>query len=112
LKRPNESPVLVMDALGIASKIASANEFELISLADKLDEQYHNFKLRIPNSVVIDTKKDILGSQEFSSLRMNDMFIVFSRKELPDFCLRYMANPPYTTIYFFLLDRMLVMALV
>ncbi|MCQ3830187.1 hypothetical protein HXX02_12095 [Microbulbifer elongatus] len=92
MKRPNESPVLVMDALGIASKVASANEFELISLADKLDDQYHNFKLRLPNSIVIDTKKNIFGSQEFSSLRMNDMFIVFSQKQLPDFRLRYMVS--------------------
>ena len=53
-KKPSLSPVIVIDALGIAEKIENANEHELILLADKLDEQYHKFKLRIPNSIVID----------------------------------------------------------
>lgn len=91
-KKPFRSPVVVIDALGIAEQIEKANEHELILLADKLDAQYHQFKLRIPNSIVVDTKKDIRGSSEFSSLRMNDMFIVYSENEMPDISLRYMVT--------------------
>lgn len=91
MKKPVESPVLVMDALGIASKVAAADYAELLSIAAKLDEQYHNFRLKIPNSLVIGTKNKVFGTKEFSSLRMNDMFIMFSKKKLPDFSLRYMV---------------------
>ena len=91
-KKPNLSPVIVIDALGIAKKIECANAHELVSLADTLDEQYHNFKLRIPNAIVIDTKKEILGSSEFKSLRMNDMFIVYSENEMLDMSLSYMVT--------------------
>ena len=88
--KPNISPVLVMDALGVADRIAVASEDELIRIADDLDAQYHKFRLRMPNRVVVASKK-IRGTGEFSSVRMNDMFVMYSPHVMSDGVHKYLV---------------------
>lgn len=76
--KPNISPVLVMDALGVADRIATASEGQLIRIADELDEQYYKFRLRMPNKIVIASASEVRGTGEFNSARMNDMFVMYS----------------------------------
>ncbi|MEQ8427621.1 MAG: hypothetical protein RLT87_00735 [Gammaproteobacteria bacterium] len=90
-KRPNISPVLVMDALGVADRIAKASEGELTKIADELDAQYHKFRLRMPNSLVLETASEVRGTGEFSSVRMNDMFVMYSPSYMDDGVHKYLV---------------------
>lgn len=90
--KPIDSPVLVIDALGISARINSANKNELVSLVDELDHQFFKFRAKIPNSLVIVTKNRVFGTSEFMSLRLNDMFVLFSNRVIPDFTLRYLIS--------------------
>jgi len=89
--KPNISPVLVMDALGVADRIVTASEGELIKIADELDAQYHKFRLRMPNRVVIETASEVRGTGEFSSVRMNDMFVMYSPFYMDDGVHKYLV---------------------
>lgn len=89
--KPNITPVLVLDALGVSDKIAQASVGELILLADLLDEQYHKFRRRMPNSIVLESKikREVWGTGEFSSIRLNDMFVMYSPVPIEDSVHKY-----------------------
>jgi len=89
--KPNISPVLVMDALGVADRIAAAGEGELVKIADELDSQYHKFRLRMPNKVVITSASKVRGTGEFNSVRMNDMFVMYSPSYMEDGMHKYLV---------------------
>ena len=89
--RPVESPVLVVDALGVSERIASCDSGALSELADELDQQFYSFSSRLPNRLVIATRSSVFSSRQFSSLRLNDMFVAFSTKAMPDPVLGYLV---------------------
>ena len=89
---PCDSPVLVVDALGVSHRIETLNAGELSSLADELDAQFHQFRAKVPHRLVLVTKRRVIGSGEFSTLRLNDMFVLFSERPQPEPALRYLTS--------------------
>jgi len=86
------TPVLVVDALGFASRIASANSEQLLALGRRLREQFQRFRAKIPFRAVAVLKNKVLGTREFSTFQLNDMFILFSERGMPDIVLRYLIS--------------------
>ena len=70
--KPNNSPVLIADALGIGHRIEASNGEALSSLADELDNQFHRFRAKVPHALVVVTRRRVFGTHEFSTLRFND----------------------------------------
>jgi hypothetical protein len=81
---PVESPVLVVDALGIATQIRDCDATGLMELSERLDGQYHGFRAMIPFRFVATGPKWVIGSSEFDTFRLNDMFVLFATKAHPD----------------------------
>jgi len=87
------SYVLVMDALGSSQRIRDANAEELFGLWDEIDRQYSQFCGRIPNTLILKLWNGrVLGTREIEALRLNDMFIVYSRRKLVDPDVRYLVS--------------------
>lgn len=84
-KTPQISPVLVVDALGFADRIQSADAEGLVELADKLEQQYYRFRAKIPFVAVVVTRRRVFGTGEFSTFQLNDMFVLFSQKGKRDY---------------------------
>lgn len=91
-RKPNNSPVLIVDSLGMGQRIEASAGNDLCSLADELDGQFHRFRAKVPHSMVVVTRRRVFGTREFSTLRFNDMFVLFSERPLPDPALRYMVS--------------------
>ncbi|TBY24089.1 hypothetical protein [Rhizobium leguminosarum] len=87
-----ESHVFVVDALGFSDRIRRADRRSLLDLWGEVDRQYAAFKLKLPNLVALQFGSRIIGTREFETLRLNDMFIVHSRREMPDPALRYLVT--------------------
>jgi hypothetical protein len=77
---PRESIVLVIDAFGFASKIKKCDTIELARLSDQLDRQYHRFRAKIPLGIVLVTPSRVFGTREFSTFRLNDMFVLIAKE--------------------------------
>ena len=93
-KSPVLSPVLVVDALGMSSKIDECRDpLSLADLAAKLDEQFHGFQSKIPHRLMFVGKKRVFGTRDFSSMRLNDMFILYTGQRVKDYDLpgRYLV---------------------
>ena len=98
-KNPNPimSPVLVVDALGFSAELEECGDLEsLAALALRLDAQFHGFRSKIPHEVTFVTNKRVIGTREFSTLRLNDMFVVFSQRSRRDLPLRYLVAASLT----------------
>ncbi len=81
--RPILSPVLVLDALGMSSKIDKCrNPDSLMDLVTELDEQYHGFRSKVPHKLIMVGRKRVFGTRDFTTLRLNDMFILYSKKRV------------------------------
>lgn len=91
-RKPVLTPVLVVDALGIAGRIASADAPCLAELSETLDRQYLRFRAKIPFRIGAMLFGRVWGSGEFSTFRLNDMFLLYSTKEAPDYSLRYLVS--------------------
>ena len=90
--RPVLSPVLVVDALGMSSKIDLCRDpVSLANLATELDRQYHGFKSKVPHRFVVVGRKHVFGTRDFSSLRLNDMFILYTGRMVKDLPGRYLV---------------------
>ncbi|MBY3203471.1 hypothetical protein [Rhizobium laguerreae] len=87
-----ESHIFVVDALGFSDRIRRADRQSLLELWGEVDRQYAAFKLKLPNLVALQFGSRIIGTREFETLRLNDMFIVHSRREMPDPALRYLIT--------------------
>lgn len=85
-----ETPVLVMDALGITQFIQTNDEATLVSLADRLDSNYLRFRQTIPHRIIVTWGKKVWGTKEFNCFRLNDMFIVYAKNVDEDVSLRYL----------------------
>ncbi len=91
-KQPALSPVLVVDALGIAHRIATKDKDVLLGISEKLDQQYYKFRAKVPHKLVFVTKRRVLGTRDFSTIRLNDMFVLFSERPTRDPALRYLIS--------------------
>ncbi len=87
-----DSPVIVIDALGVSSMIRSSSDNDLLLLATKLDKHFHQFRAAVPFGFVIITPKWVIGTNEFSTFRLNDMFILYSKQPTPDVALRFLVT--------------------
>lgn len=90
-RNPINSPVLVVDALGVGHRIHGSDGDALTFLADELESQFHCFRAKVPHQGMIVTQNHVWGTKEFSTVRLNDMFVLFSEREIPDPALRYMV---------------------
>ena len=52
-----ETPVLVVDALGFANKIASAGAADLAALGTQLETQFQRFRVKIPFQAMLVTSR-------------------------------------------------------
>ena len=84
------TPVLVIDSLGLTSQIRRCSTKDLASLSAKLDRNFHRLETSLPFKFVVHTKNRVFGTDEFSAFRLNDMFITYSMRSMPDFGLRYL----------------------
>lgn len=91
-RRSFHSPVLVVDALGFAQKIIECDALKLQQLADRLGEDYLRFRMAVPHRLAITLGRRLWGTPEFTTFRLNDMFVVFSRMPKDDFVLRYLVT--------------------
>ena len=86
------SPVLVVDALGMSSKIDECRDpVSLAGLATKLDDQFHGFQSKVPHRLIVVGRKRVFGTRDFSSLRLNDMFILYTGRRVKDLPGRYLV---------------------
>ena len=83
-RNPINSPVLVIDALGVGRRIHGGDSDALTLLADELDSQFHSFRAKAPHRGMIVTQTNVWGTKDFSTIRLNDMFVLFSEREMPD----------------------------
>lgn len=97
-KKPQafDSPILVIDALGIAQKIKTSNHKEILELGDRLDRNFYRFRNAIPFEFVISTRKHIYGSGEYSFFRLNDMFVMYSKTPKHSLATRYLISASLT----------------
>ncbi|NIE82535.1 MULTISPECIES: hypothetical protein [unclassified Burkholderia] len=89
---PFQSPVLVVDALGFTHKILESDEEALSALADNMDRNYLRFRMTIPFGLVVHAMNKVWGTRDFSTFRLNDMFVVYSSIPKDDFALRYLIT--------------------
>ncbi len=88
-----ESYVLVIDALGFSARIRRADSAGLSKIWTEIDRQYNRFRARIPNRLVIDGgERGVFSTREMETLRLNDMFVVYTRKKVSDPGLRYLIT--------------------
>ena len=86
------SPVLVVDALGMSSKIDRCRDpASLGDLATELEGQFHRFRSKVPHRLVFVGRKRVFGTGEFSSMRLNDMFILYSGRTVKDLPGKYLV---------------------
>lgn len=81
-----------MDALGISRKLEETDEAGLVQIAEELDKQFYAFQAKVPHKVMVVGRKRVYGTREFSTFRFNDMFVLFSERNVPDPALRYMVS--------------------
>ncbi len=87
-----QTPVLVVDALGVTQEIERMDEAALVRLADRLDSNYLRFRQTIPHQLIITWGKKVWGTREFNCFRLNDMFIVYAKRLDEDASLRYLIT--------------------
>lgn len=90
-RRLFETPVLIVDALGLANEIKSSDSVGLLRIVERLDRQYHHFRSKVPRRVTFVHRWGVWGSKDFSAIRLNDMFAVYSRRLIADPGLRYLV---------------------
>lgn len=90
--RPVLSPVLVLDALGLSARVDQCQDLEsLANLALELDGQFHGFRSKVPHRAMFVGRKRVIGTHEFSPIRLNDMFILYSERQRDDLLSRYLV---------------------
>ena len=90
--RPTMSPVLVVDALGVSALIDGCRDTHSLSnLAQHLDFHFHAFMSKIPYRLMLVGRKSVFGTGEFTTLRFNEMFVLYSQPELEDLPYRYLV---------------------
>lgn len=83
------SPVLVIDALGFSAEIRRAGREALAELAARLDDQFHQFRAKVPHRIMMVGRTRVWATREFATLRLNDMFVLHAGREMVDPVLRF-----------------------
>ncbi len=78
--------------MGVAGRVASADALRLAELSATLDRQYFRFRAKIPFRIGAVLFGRVWGTGEFSTFRLNDMFLLYSTKQAPDYSLRYLVS--------------------
>jgi len=92
IRRLFDTPVLVVDALGLANEIKSSDGAGLLRIVERLDRQYRQFRAKVPHRVMFVHRWGVLGSKDFATIRLNDMFVVYSPRRVADPALRYLIT--------------------
>lgn len=92
MKRPIvlNSPVLVVDALGLTAQIRAADVDGLADLVRTLDEQFVRFAAKVPHKAMVVSRSRVIGTPEFMTLRLNDMFVLHSGRPMDDPHIRFL----------------------
>jgi hypothetical protein len=85
-----ESPVLVIDALGFSEQIRSAGREHLAELAQRLNQQFHSFRAKVPHGLVVVGRDHVWGTSEYATLRLNDMFILHAGRPINELAIRFL----------------------
>ena len=84
--------MLVAEALGFGARLEKCHDPEaLADLANTLDDHFHAFMSKVPHRCMFVGKNRVLGTRDFSSLRLNDMFVLFSQTSIQDLPMRYLV---------------------
>jgi hypothetical protein len=89
-RRLFDTPVLVVDALGLSSQMKSTDGAGLLRIVEKLDWQYHEFRAKVPHRAMFVHRWGIWGTRDFATIRLNDMFAVYSPRLVENPALRYL----------------------
>jgi hypothetical protein len=84
--------VLAVDTLGFSERVKHADENSLFKLWDEIDQQYLNFRARIPNKIVFTTRRHVWDTREIDAIRLNDMFVAFSQRLIPNPDIRFLIS--------------------
>lgn len=82
--------MLVLDALGFTARIRAADVNGLADLVRTLDQQFHSFAAKVPHRAMVVTRSRVMGTREFSTLRLNDMFVLHLGKLVEDPHIRFL----------------------
>lgn len=63
----------------------------LANLATELDRKFYEFQSRVPHTLMVVGRQRIFGTRDFSSLRLNDMFILYTGRTIKDLPGRYLV---------------------
>ena len=84
--------MLVAEALGFGARLEKCHDPEaLADLANTLDDHFHAFMSKVPHRCMFVGKNRVLGTRDFSALRLNDMFVLFSQTSIQDLPMRYLV---------------------
>lgn len=99
-KKVFDTPVLVIDSLGLSNEMKSTDSDGLLRIVEKLDRHYHEFRAKMPHRAMLVHRWRVWGTGEFATIRLNDMFAVFSPRRVDDQALRYLiaASLLYQTL--------------
>lgn len=89
-RRLFDTPVLIVDALGLSNEMKSTDGAGLLRLVEKLDRQYHEFRAKVPHRAMFVHQWGIWGTRDFATIRLNDMFAVYSPRRVKNPALRYL----------------------
>lgn len=89
-KKVFDTPVLIVDALGLSNEMKSTDGAGLLRIVEKLDRHYHEFRAKVPHRAMFVHRWGIWGTRDFATIRLNDMFAVFSPRRVEDPALRYL----------------------
>lgn len=91
-RKPIETPVIAIDSLGFSNLLLQADSNTLCDLVDRLNQQYFLFEAKVPRRFVITTRNKVFGTKDFSTHRLNDLFLIFSEQYSEDLDLRYLIT--------------------
>lgn len=89
-RRLFDTPVLVVDALGLSNEMKSTDGAGLLRIVEKLNRQYHEFRAKVPHRAMFVHRWGIWGTRDFATIRLNDMFAVYSPRRVENPALRYL----------------------
>lgn len=86
------SPVLVVDALGLSNEMKSSDDAGLLRIVERLDRQYQEFRAKVPHHAMFVHRWGVWGTRDFATIRLNDLFAVYSPRRVADPALRYLIT--------------------
>lgn len=81
---------MVVDALGFTASIRLADVDGLVDQVRTLDEQFVRFAAKVPHAAMVVMPSQVIGTPEFATLRLNDMFILHAGEPMDDSHVRFL----------------------